>query len=148
MADKKSREVYQPSEKAWFIREKIVERGLDHCRDLTPIQVDSIIGLANEYDNKNNPLSLKATVDVGDVLKGLKAVQREVRETLKMLKELENKQSVILNGKAISKAVYPYTTDGNEECSVCGSDVQTRTLKSDCGEVFTEKVCTKCGSDI
>ena len=81
------------------------------------------------------------------MLKGLKAVQREVRETLKMLKELENKQSVTLNGKAISKAVYPYT-DENEVCSVCGRDVKTRTLKTDCGEVFTEKVCTKCGSDI
>lgn len=45
-------------------------------------------------------LTVKIDVDVSNALKGLKAIQREVRETIKVLKELETYQEVDENGVA------------------------------------------------
>lgn len=45
-------------------------------------------------------LTVKIDVDVSNALKGLKAIQREVRETIKVLKELETYQEVDEHGVA------------------------------------------------
>lgn len=50
--------------------------------------------------SKIGELLIKLNVDVSDALKGLKAIQREVRETIKVLKELETYQGVDEHGVA------------------------------------------------
>ena len=93
MADEKScGDKYIASKEAYFIRNKIVERDLEHCRSLTPIQVDTILELSKEYKDDDNPLSLKVNVDASDALTGLKAIQREAKKATAALKELEEQQ--------------------------------------------------------
>lgn len=90
MADKQSREeAHKPSEKALEVRRKILRRNLEHCFNLTPEQVDTVIALSKENDEPSNQSAIKLSADVSHALKGLKAVQREARETVKALKEVE-----------------------------------------------------------
>lgn len=210
MADKKSREVsFNNINKRIRQRERIkdvVEFIKIHAlrlnlMNIDEMQISTIISVFQEWTSKNEP-TIKIKADVNDTITGLKAVQREARNTSKALRELESQQrknkhlvievdklgdvpKVYHKGNEISKkesirfewdtangryqsrtkiGIDYYEVDDkglvkkgihelkgpreNEVCSVCGRDVQTRTLKTDCGEVFTEKVCTKCGSDI
>lgn len=37
------------SDKVWFVREKIIERNQEHCFDLTPQQVETVLSIGDEY---------------------------------------------------------------------------------------------------
>lgn len=53
-----------------------------------------------DKQSREGELTVKIDVDVSNALKGLKAIQRETRETIKGLKELETYQEVDEHGAA------------------------------------------------
>ncbi|MBT2600959.1 MULTISPECIES: hypothetical protein [unclassified Oceanobacillus] len=91
MADNKSSEGnHIASKEALAVRKKIIEWDLDHCKELTPEQVDTVIDLYRDFKKSNkNIRSLTVDVECTNAIKGLKAVQREARKTVAALKEIE-----------------------------------------------------------
>ncbi|MDY7044049.1 hypothetical protein RVS70_07495 [Virgibacillus sp. M23] len=98
------------SEEAFKIREKIVDRKINYCRNLTPKQVDTVIELYKENKEgtrrpvegngprigdtppKKSVGTLEVDIDYSNTIKGLKAIQREAKKTTASLKELEEQR--------------------------------------------------------
>jgi selenocysteine-specific translation elongation factor len=83
----------------------------------------------------NSGLQLKMNVDVEDALKGLKAVQRELKETIKLHREFENKTSSPYN---VGDKVYVFWAARIREGIVVDTEVNYNNALS-----FTEYACEK-----
>lgn len=95
MADKQSREgSHIASKEALSVRSEILNRGLDHCKPLTPAQVDTVLDLFKEMKPKKKAGTIELDVDCEDALKGLKAVQREAKEATRSIKDLQQSMNI------------------------------------------------------
>lgn len=92
-----------------------------------------------EMRESNSVGKLTGDVDVSQVLKGLKAVQREAKKTIRILQELEEIQNKQCGYATIE------TVEGG--CPICGSNrIEKTTLKYIDGNVHHESVrCMNCG---
>lgn len=89
--------IYRASDRGYFVRRKIVEGDLDHCRGLTPEQVDTILKLGDEFvdlDEISEPPLLR--IELADI---------------------DSAPSVFYKGEEINKKIrvfFDYGTDTDE----------------------------------
>ena len=111
------------SDTAWFIRNKICERELTHCKDLTPEQVMTVLSLARECQDSG----------VGETQKGYKCVGTDL---------------LSLKVRAIAKHATALADELDEidkvKCSKCGSAMEWYELSYE-GTTERSYVCKQCG---
>lgn len=70
---------HNASDRALFVRDKILERNLKHCKNITPEQMDTVLSIGDEYqDNKSDVEDIKCTVTIDG-----KEIARLVAEHIK-----------------------------------------------------------------
>lgn len=123
---------------------------------------------------KSNNLEINVEINVSQAIAGLKAVQREAKETVKALKEVESyrkveedsnhkptkaalwiRNMILVNGLNLCKSLTPEQVDTiislHEEyiditCPICGSkDISTTELLSSEEPYYKSKTCNQCG---
>lgn len=69
------------SKRAQFVGKEIIWNNHEHCFDLTPEQVETVLKLGDEYAGKNNKMNTICTVNVGA------AEKVDAAEVAKLVKE-------------------------------------------------------------
>jgi len=116
----------QVSKKALYVRNKILELCKEHCFELTPEQVDTVLSLGDEYkgdvsctgykDGGKAQNSLTVELDESELVKPL------VDEPLLQieLKDINSVPTVFYKGEEINKKIrvtFDYVTDSDERLS-------------------------------
>ena len=84
---------YRVSGSTLFIRNRILERNMNYCKPLTPYQIDEVVELYKEYVESSNITEVNYNIDAKELIKALKATQRDTRKVIKNLRQLERMNS-------------------------------------------------------